>query len=177
MPITLFNPPCPPADPVVAGLSQRDGQRCGTCICVPRYWQLIASLTGDPYADAFLGKQILTRDLRTFPTDTNADCLWVKGIDLTQLNGGTPAFGSIQLIYTSMDSGLGTLGNTGWWVIFTGFHTTGFPTDVEVYGALGGDTGRWWKCLKPNTLPRDDSKGGGNFPPMPDSIVVQPFWP
>jgi hypothetical protein len=71
-------------------------------------------------------------------------------------------------------------GGTGPWTVTFYGNTETAPgvDDIEVYSqnAFGFPDTRPWRCLNPNTL-YHTGLGSGNFDHMPDSIVVQPFWP
>ena len=171
--IHLFNPPEPSCQPVtprdyLALPSQPS--LCGTCQCVPKYWQIFG--TAKPGASAYTQlymAQILRRDLTAFNNFGHA-CQWVSLFDLFPVTG-SHQFGSIVLL---------AAGSTGpWTVTFTGLdYPDPIPTDIEGYSqqAFGFPDTRPQRCLNPNTL-YHTGLGSGNFDHMPDSIVVQPFWP
>lgn len=161
----LFNPSCPHADPVNAGVDQM-GQRCGTCINVPRAWLLICGVVSGVYS-AMGGKFVLTRDLKAFRTDGSQDCRWSAKV---QLN---PSFarpiGIWSLFYAQ---------GLGYWEAWADMSDNN-PADIDTYGPNAinftpdvGFSPPAWNCLGPNTLPI--ANGGLGFPA---TIIVQPYWP
>jgi hypothetical protein len=179
MPITLFNPPCPHADPTRAGL-QQNGATCGRCICTPRYWELISAppdSADDTVKAMFTGPVRLSRDLSTFPTDVNARCQWAATIDLTGIGPG--GVGIWQVYWGSIGSALQATG----WIVQIDTHTGDPSTDATAAyiipdtGVVEGIDGGFFKCLSENTfdllIPAPVSVG---FNAVPASIVIRPFW-
>jgi hypothetical protein len=187
MPISLFNPPCPHADPVVGWWDQQSGARCGNCVCVPRYWALDVPYSGsDPYARLFAGRHVLTRTLKSFESDfLSGTCQWAASIDLRSVAG--PGFiGTIVLSETVISATGASAGIEDWYVIMSGLPAIGAaPPDVAVWWmhgsipALGNypDT-RPFRCLSPNTFyPRQDAGSGGFLAAeLPAKITLEPFW-
>ncbi len=166
MPIMLFNPPCPHADPVVSGALQRDGNRCGNCICVPRYWLLTCAAVAGVYY-AMGGKFVLSRDVAGFSADVTKDCRWEANIPLNP-NPGAP-IGVWRLFNDSGPS-------SGWYVWAD--MSANLLADIDVYGPNGIDPAApdfsttAWNCLSKNTMVLT-APGLG----FPATITVEPFWP
>lgn len=179
--LPIYGPAAPHADPIAGGPRQ-DGNRCGRCISVPRYWKLWSGGRGgppDPYTDLFQGPTILDRELKLFRSDSldSPVCEWDAAIDLSSLlSPGFSATGGWTLYWGSIDSGIGTLSFVGWIAIAFGLTDIGSPQSTQVYG--WPDT-QYWNCLGRNTLlPIPADNGGIGFPPgMPTSVIVEPFWP
>ena len=163
----LNNPPAPSCEPTTGYIDEKTGMKCGNCVCVPKYWLLIAPLTADPYMNLFLGRQVLSRDVAAFQQSFSQQCQWQIRIDLTP--AGYTQIGSTTLYFDGND----------WLVQFLG----GVPPDplqpdVANYSlhAFGQPDTRPFRCLKPNIFYLDNLTGSGNFPDLPDSITLQPFW-
>jgi hypothetical protein len=173
MTLPLFNPPEPGAQPTIPRNELTTGNwtsACGTCISVPKYWQIIgtAKAGASPYTQLFMS-QILLRDFPSW-TQYPYTCQWTSIFDLFATTG-IHQFGSILLLAGS--------GQLPWTVTFNGnTRTPPGVDDIEVYSqqAFGFPDTRPWRCLNPNTL-YHTGLGAGNFDHMPDSILLQPFWP
>lgn len=175
MPITIFNPPCPHAHPVLGGGIRRDGQRCGNCLCVPPFWKLICGVVSGAYV-AMGGTFLLPRLIKEFVTDNQADCAWRVPVQLDPHSSNLFAYWS--LYYGSYGSGFTT--NNQWFAVanMSQFNqndiNTWGPNAIAAQPPLRG--GHWethnWNCLGPNTMQVYD--GGLGFP---NTIIVQPFWP
>ena len=169
MPITLFNPPCPHADPVRAGLAQ-NGHRCGDCICVPRYWKVSSDTPSgaNDLAQAVFGPSfVLTRELSQFRTDASDNCQWTTQFPVPD------GIGSWTVMYGSIAPPGGGLVATGWLAIAGG--PTPFPLN-EVAAYLADPT-QMFRCLEANDLlflPPPDS---GGFNVNPSTVTITPFWP
>ena len=130
------------------------------------------------YAALFAGTHVLIRDVDAFEDNAATQCQWSCPIDLSSIS--SPGMeGSIQIIYTSV---VGDGGGAQWFLIFAGLPAIGAsPADVTVYKlnafAFSPIDNRPFRCLTQNTFWREDLLGGGNMPPTPDSVLLQPFWP
>jgi hypothetical protein len=137
------------------------------------------TVNADLYIAQFMGDHVLQRSIDDFEDDPFQTCLWNTSIDLSAIGAPfTP--GSIKLEWTSVT---GDGGGDQWFLILTGLPAIGAsPADVAFYKlnafALGTDQ-RPFRCLSQNTFWREDLLGSGNFPVpgLPDSLLVQPFWP
>lgn len=138
------------------------------------------SINGDLYVAQFMGDHLLQRSIPDFQDDPFQACRWETSIDLSAIGSPfTP--GSIKLEWTSVE---GDGGGDQWFLILAGLPAEGAsPPDVAFYKlnafAFSPIDERPFRCLSPNTFWREDLLGGGNFPVpgLPDSLLVQPFWP
>jgi hypothetical protein len=170
--IHLLNPPEPACQPTVPGLELTlpfANSICGTCQCVPRFFQLIgvAKPGASAYTNAFMSA-ILRRDLSSWDTVFPL-CQWIASVDLSPF--GPPEVGSIVLLAGG--------GQGPWTLTMNGQNRTAPGVDDrEIYSqqAFGFPDSRPWRCLNPNTL-YHTGLGSGNFDHMPDSILLQPIWP
>ena len=135
---------------------------------------------GDAYINCFMGDHLLQRSIPDFQDNLFQACVWGTSIDLSAI-GGPGNVGNIKLEWTSVE---GDGGGDQWFLVLLGLPALGAaPADVAFYKlnafAFSPIDNRPFRCLSPNTFWREDLLGGGNFPVpgLPDSLLVQPFWP
>ncbi|MDE2100048.1 MAG: hypothetical protein KGL39_22530 [Patescibacteria group bacterium] len=188
MPISIFNPPCPHADPV-NGQSPRlpaSGQgACGNCICVPRYYLLKAGDFAPPttgYPAVFAGTRVLKRNIPAYIRNDGfpEPCQW---FDIPPFPPGGLLVGGNSYPYGwyLYNNGPVTGFNTGWILRAAGQSYVGGapPQDTAFYTlqAPGHGTSSF-NCLKPTTFWQDSNYGSVQaFTNLPASIIIQPFWP
>ncbi len=183
MPINIYNPPCPHADPVTGGILQQSGQRCGNCICVARCYYINPIATGaqSTYPAMFMGPQLLRRNLAQFRIDTSEICHW----DCTPpfppggllSNGSSLPYGWSLYCLGSPFSGF----NTGWILRAAGQSYPGGipPQDTAFYTLQApGHPTTDLNCRSPTDFFLDSNYGSTqSFVNFPAKITVQPFWP
>lgn len=170
MPLHIYNPPCPHADPTSGLWGSRQGQRCGNCLSVPRYQLLTCGPVSGTYA-AMGGQFLLERTLKAFLTDGQQSCEWTASVNLFPASPPPAVFGIWKLFYAQ---------GLGYWQAWADM-SANIPADIDTYGpdaipvpnAVHGAhwEGHNWNCLGPNILPI--ANGGLGFP---STIMVQPLW-
>jgi hypothetical protein len=189
MPISIFNPPCPHADPVngISPWLPANGQgKCGNCICVPRYYLLIAGDFAPPtgYPQAFSGRHVLRRDVPTYTTNSGEPCHWDCPIAIPNLLVNLPSItpAGWSLYYTDSVH--------GWICRAAGQSYVGDipPQDVAYYTLRApGHPQAELNCLgtpRPNPTDRAttfylDSNYGSpqSLGSLPGSVIIRPFCP
>ncbi len=138
------------------------------------------TINADLYVAQFMGDHVLQRSIDAFEDSNEIGCEWQTSIDLSAIGSPfTP--GSMSLSWTSVE---GDGGGDQWFLQLNGLPPYGAaPGDVAFYKlnafAFSPIDDRPFRCLSQNTFWREDLLGGGNFPVpgLPDSLLVQPFWP
>lgn len=138
------------------------------------------SVDPNSYVNCFMGKHVLTRDQVAFANNGGLGCAWGCSIDLTPI-GAPHTPGGINLSYTSVT---GDGGGDQWFINLDGLPAIGAsPPDVAWYKlnafAFSPIDNRPLRCLTQNTFYREDLLGSGGFPApgLPDTLLIQPFWP
>ncbi len=166
--VWLFNPPEPSCQPTdKRALGSKGQSQCGLCNCVPPFWK-VTGTPGTPYAGLFM-PQVLPRNVALFETDLSEPCQWTIPVNLYPVANTQAFYGSMTLVASP----------TNWSLILVGNPAIGgLPADVAVYNQLHFNfDSRPFRCLSANTFGLDDSLGSGNFTGLPQTVVVQPFWP
>jgi hypothetical protein len=167
MPVHLFDPGCPHADPTHAGIGQT-AKRCGDCPAVPRYWKVESRTpaSADDLAAAMFGPTfVLDRELTQFRVDENDNCQWSCSFAVP---GGT---GSWLIYYGSIAPPGGGLAVSGWLAVAGG--PTPFPlNEVAAYVRLD-----FFRCMQANVLTFIPPPTSGGFNATPDAVTITPFWP
>ena len=148
MPIYVFNPQAPHADPILPGPDPDGVGVCGKCLAVPRYRKLIlprpdsgASLLTQIF---FAGDVVLNRKLSTFSADQL--CQWTCPIDASAWGTGT---GSWTFYWGSIAPPGGGLAASGW--IAVANFDTGDPSTSATAAYICPDS-VFFYCFAPNHL-------------------------
>jgi len=171
MPIHLFSPSCPHADPTAAGIDQSAFMACGGCVCVPRYWKVECKTPdgANDLAKAVFGPTfVMNRELSNFRASSDALCQWTCSFPVTS----PPGDATWTLYHGAISAPDGSGAAVGWILVAGG--PTPFPlNEVAAYAFLGP----MFNCMGKNTLTFLPSPTSDGFNVTPDTVTITPFYP